>query len=71
MTNVMVYISICSLLGSFSVVCVKGIGLAVKDIIAGHDIWHNALTYILLIGLVASVSMQVVTCCALIASLLP
>ena len=55
----MVYISICSLLGSFSVVCVKGVGLAAKDLIAGHDIWHNPLTYVLVVGLIASVSMQV------------
>nr|CAB3264331.1 magnesium transporter NIPA2 [Phallusia mammillata] len=58
-SNVMVYISICSLLGSFSVSCVKGVGLAFKEWAAGGSIWTNPLTYVLIIGLVMSVSTQV------------
>jgi len=58
-TNVMVYISICSLLGSFSVSCVKGVGLAFKEWANGGHIWTNALTYVLFVGLVLSVSTQV------------
>lgn len=58
-SNVMVYISICSLLGSFSVSCVKGVGLAVKEWLAGDPIWNNFLTYVLVFGLVASVSTQI------------
>ena len=57
--NVMVYISICSLLGSFSVSCVKGVGLAVKGWLAGEKIWSNPLTYVVLVGLILSVSTQV------------
>lgn len=60
-SNVMVYISICSLLGSFSVSCVKGVGLAFKEWAAGGSIWTNPLTYVLIVGLVASVSTQVCT----------
>jgi len=55
----MIYISICSLLGSFSVSCVKGVGLAVKEWLDGDMIWNNILTYILFFGLVASVSTQI------------
>ena len=62
-TNVMVYISICSLLGSFSVSCVKGVGLAVKDWSAGKNIWHDPLFYIMLTGLILSVSTQVSDFC--------
>ena len=58
-SNVMVYISICSLLGSFSVSCVKGVGLAVKGWIAGDKIWLNPLTYVVILGLILSVSTQV------------
>jgi len=58
-SNVMIYISICSLLGSFSVSCVKGVGLAVKEWLDGDMIWNNILTYILFFGLVASVSTQI------------
>ncbi|CAK8695102.1 magnesium transporter NIPA2-like [Clavelina lepadiformis] len=58
-SNFLVYISICSLLGSFSVSSVKGVGLAFKDWAAGINIWTNALTYILFLGLVLSVSTQV------------
>jgi len=58
-SNVMVYISICALLGSFSVSCVKGVGLAVKEWLEGEMIWTNPLTYVLGLGLVASVSTQI------------
>jgi len=58
--NVMIYISICSLLGSFSVACVKGVGLAVKELnMPDKNIFANPLTYILVIGLILSVSTQV------------
>jgi len=58
-SNVMVYISICSLLGSFSVSCVKGVGLAIKEWLAGDPIWTMPLFYVLVIGLVLSVSTQI------------
>ena len=59
----MIYISICSLLGSFSVACVKGVGLAVKELNQGQSVFTNPLTYVLVIGLVLSVSTQVCIKC--------
>lgn len=58
-TNVLVYIGICSLLGSFSVSCVKGVGLIIKEFFAGVSVFTDPLTYILIIGLILSVSTQV------------
>uniref|UniRef100_H2YVY6 Magnesium transporter NIPA2 n=2 Tax=Ciona savignyi TaxID=51511 RepID=H2YVY6_CIOSA len=58
-SNVMIYISICSLLGAFSVSCVKGVGLVVKGAAAGDPVWLQPLTYLLILGLIASVSTQV------------
>ncbi|XP_078490346.1 magnesium transporter NIPA2 isoform X1 [Ciona intestinalis] len=58
-SNMMVYISICSLLGSFSVSCVKGVGMVFKGFAAGDNVWIMPLTYILIIGLILSVSTQV------------
>lgn len=42
-TNIMVYISICSLLGSFTVPSTKGIGLAAQDILHNNPSSQRAL----------------------------
>ncbi|ELK16839.1 Magnesium transporter NIPA1 [Pteropus alecto] len=42
-TNIMVYISICSLLGSFTVPSTKGIGLAAQDIFRNNPSSRRAL----------------------------
>ncbi|KAI0777355.1 magnesium transporter NIPA-domain-containing protein [Trametes elegans] len=45
-TNPTVYISICSLVGSVSVMAIKGFGVAVKLTIAGHNQFSHPSTYV-------------------------
>nr|XP_046267281.1 magnesium transporter NIPA4 isoform X3 [Scatophagus argus] len=52
-TNILVYISICSLLGAFTVSSVKGLAIAISTVLA------NPLTWILLLTLVVSIVTQV------------
>uniref|UniRef100_A0A3Q3JZ00 NIPA magnesium transporter 2 n=1 Tax=Monopterus albus TaxID=43700 RepID=A0A3Q3JZ00_MONAL len=58
-TNILVYITICSVIGALSVSCVKGLGIAIKEAIAGTNVVKNPLTWILLLALVACVSTQI------------
>lgn len=58
-TNILVYITICSVIGALSVSCVKGLGIAIKEAIAGRFVVGNPLAWILLLGLVACVSTQI------------
>ncbi|XP_029444053.1 magnesium transporter NIPA3 [Rhinatrema bivittatum] len=58
-TNILIYISICSLIGAFSVSSVKGLGIAVKDFIHQKPVYKHPLFFILLIMLVLSVSTQI------------
>lgn len=58
-TNILVYITICSVIGALSVSCVKGLGIAIKEAIGGHSVAANPLAWFLLLGLVACVSTQI------------
>ncbi|XP_040895451.1 magnesium transporter NIPA2 isoform X1 [Toxotes jaculatrix] len=58
-TNILVYITICSVIGALSVSCVKGLGIAIKEAIAGKNVVKNPLAWLLLLGLVACVSTQI------------
>jgi len=60
-SNVLVYIIICSLLGSFSVACVKGVGLVIKQFFNPNDEnpFEDALTYFLILCLAMSVTTQI------------
>lgn len=60
-TNVLVYIVICSLLGSFSVACVKGVGLIIKQFFAENleNPFSDALSYFIIVSLVLSVTTQI------------
>ncbi|XP_077439375.1 magnesium transporter NIPA2 isoform X1 [Vanacampus margaritifer] len=58
-TNILVYISICSLIGSLSVSCVKGLGIAIKEALGGVNVARAPLAWLLLLGLVACVSTQI------------
>ncbi|KAJ7993361.1 hypothetical protein DPEC_G00271620 [Dallia pectoralis] len=58
-TNIMVYITICSVIGALSVSCVKGLGIAIKEAIAGRSVAGNPLAWVLLLGLIACVSTQI------------
>ncbi|XP_053110362.1 magnesium transporter NIPA3 isoform X2 [Hemicordylus capensis] len=58
-TNVLVYISICSVIGAFSVSSVKGLGIAIKDLLYQKPVYRHPLVYILVGILVLSVSTQI------------
>lgn len=48
-TNPLVYLSICSTVGSVSIMAVKGFGIAVKLTIAGNNQFTHASTYVFII----------------------
>ncbi|XP_030047212.1 magnesium transporter NIPA3 isoform X1 [Microcaecilia unicolor] len=58
-TNILVYISICSLIGAFSVSSVKGLGIAIKDLIHRQPVYKHPLFFILLAVLALSVGTQI------------
>lgn len=58
-TNILVYITICSVIGAFSVSCVKGLGIAIKELLAGRPVLQHPLAWILLLSLVVCVGTQI------------
>uniref|UniRef100_A0A2I3HUY0 NIPA magnesium transporter 2 n=1 Tax=Nomascus leucogenys TaxID=61853 RepID=A0A2I3HUY0_NOMLE len=58
-TNILVYITICSVIGAFSVSCVKGLGIAIKELFAGKPVLRHPLAWILLLSLIVCVSTQI------------
>ncbi len=56
-SNPLVYISICSLVGSVSIMAIKGFGIAVKLTLAGNNQFIYVSTY--LFGIVVSVCIMV------------
>lgn len=60
-SNILVYISICSLIGSLSVLSVKGLGLAIKETLGGQQQFTNVLTWFWLAAVIACVSVQLVS----------
>ncbi|KAM4052996.1 magnesium transporter NIPA2-like [Anomaloglossus baeobatrachus] len=58
-SNILVYISICSVIGALSVSCMKGLGIAIKGLFAGEPILKSPLSWILLISLTVCVSTQI------------
>ncbi|XP_063105873.1 magnesium transporter NIPA2 isoform X1 [Cavia porcellus] len=58
-TNILVYITICSVIGAFSVSCVKGLGIAIKELVAGRPVLQHPLAWVLLLSLVVCVSTQI------------
>ncbi|XP_014322121.1 magnesium transporter NIPA3 [Myotis lucifugus] len=58
-TNILVYISICSLIGAFSVSSVKGLGIAIKELLEWKPVYKNPLVFVLLAVLVLSVTTQI------------
>uniref|UniRef100_A0A914ZCE9 Magnesium transporter NIPA2 n=1 Tax=Panagrolaimus superbus TaxID=310955 RepID=A0A914ZCE9_9BILA len=59
-SNILVYISVCSLIGSLSVISVKGLGLAIKETIMGSQQFTNMLTWFWLLSVIACVSVQLI-----------
>lgn len=56
--NVLVYITICSALGSFTVMGCKGVGTAIKATARGRNEFTNWLTYLLLAVVVICILLQ-------------
>lgn len=57
-TNVMVYTLICSMIGSFSVIASKGLGLSVRLTIEGQSQLHNPLFWAFIGSVVITISIQ-------------
>ncbi|KAM6985551.1 magnesium transporter NIPA4 [Aplochiton taeniatus] len=58
-SNILVYISICSLLGAFTVSSVKGLGIAIRTVFSDVSVVSHPLTWILLLSLILSIVTQV------------
>ncbi|XP_075888120.1 magnesium transporter NIPA4 [Nelusetta ayraudi] len=58
-SNILIYISICSLLGAFTVSSVKGLAIAINTVADDISVLANPLTWILLVTLVVSIVTQV------------
>ncbi|XP_039406748.1 magnesium transporter NIPA3 isoform X2 [Corvus cornix cornix] len=58
-TNILIYVLICSLIGAFSVSSVKGLGIAIKQMLERKPVYGHPLVYILVGILVLSVSTQI------------
>ncbi|XP_040005927.1 magnesium transporter NIPA4 isoform X1 [Xiphias gladius] len=58
-TNILVYISICSLLGAFTVSSVKGLAIAINTVLYDISVLASPLTWILLLTLIVSIVTQV------------
>ncbi|XP_021251640.1 magnesium transporter NIPA3 isoform X4 [Numida meleagris] len=58
-TNILIYVLICSLIGAFSVSSVKGLGIAVKEMLEWKPVYRHPLAYVLVGILLLSVSTQI------------
>ncbi|EFO25121.2 hypothetical protein LOAG_03365 [Loa loa] len=59
-SNILVYIFICSIIGSLSVLSVKGLGLAIKETIGGRQQFTNFLTWFWLVAVILCISVQLI-----------
>lgn len=57
--NILVYITICSVIGSFSVTAVKGLGISFKNLFQGLPVVRHPLPWVLALILALSLSLQV------------
>lgn len=58
-SNVLVYVLVCSAIGSLSVSCVKGLGIALKELFSGKPVLKKPLGWVLLVCLVICISIQI------------
>uniref|UniRef100_A0A3Q3G0G0 NIPA like domain containing 4 n=1 Tax=Kryptolebias marmoratus TaxID=37003 RepID=A0A3Q3G0G0_KRYMA len=58
-SNILIYISICSLLGAFTVSSVKGLAIAINTVVYDLSVLAHPLTWILLLTLIVSIVTQV------------
>ncbi|CAG9531566.1 unnamed protein product [Cercopithifilaria johnstoni] len=59
-SNILVYIFICSIIGSLSVLSVKGLGLAIKETIGGKQQFTNFLTWFWFVAVILCISVQLI-----------
>ncbi|CAD5221079.1 unnamed protein product [Bursaphelenchus okinawaensis] len=59
-SNILVFIAVCSLMGSLSVISVKGLGLAIKETLGGKQQLTNSLTWFWLISVAICISVQMI-----------
>jgi drug/metabolite transporter (DMT)-like permease len=57
-TNILVYISICSFIGSLTVVACKGLSIAIKLTISGNNQLTNPLAWFILLAVVFTITLQ-------------
>ncbi|XP_062412089.1 magnesium transporter NIPA1 [Sardina pilchardus] len=57
-SNIMVYVGICSLLGTFTVPCCKGLGLAAQDAFDGKSVANNR-AFMLFLGLLGTLVVSI------------
>lgn len=57
-SNPLIYISICSVVGSVSVMAIKGFGVAVKLTFAGNNQFTHPSTYVFMIVVAVSILVQ-------------
>ncbi|XP_031172179.1 magnesium transporter NIPA4 [Sander lucioperca] len=58
-SNILVYISICSLLGAFTISSVKGLAIVINTVFSDVSVLGRPLTWILLLTLIVSIVTQV------------
>ncbi|XP_061416087.1 magnesium transporter NIPA2-like isoform X1 [Lethenteron reissneri] len=58
-SSVLVYVLICSTVGSLSVASVKGLSLVLKELFMGKSVFTQPLTWCLLISLIACITTQI------------
>uniref|UniRef100_A0A4X2JYV7 NIPA magnesium transporter 2 n=1 Tax=Vombatus ursinus TaxID=29139 RepID=A0A4X2JYV7_VOMUR len=58
-SNVLVYVLICSSIGSLSVSCGKGLGISLKELFSGKSVLKEPLGWVLLFCLVVCISIQI------------
>ena len=56
--NPMIYLSICSTVGSISIMAIKGFGIAVKLTLSGNNQFKSASTYVFIIVVVVCILTQ-------------
>lgn len=57
-SNVVIYVAICSVIGSLSVMGCKGLGLALRETFAGRNEFTSWVTWVCLVGVVICISVQ-------------
>lgn len=57
-SNVVIYVAICSVVGSLSVMGCKGLGLALRESFAGRNEFTSWVTWVCLLGVVVCISIQ-------------